>query len=238
MAKTQTLAEALVKLRSELTNPPRNDSNPFFSSKYCKLESAISHIQTPLANSDLTFIQNIVQEDKTVMAQTILIHVSGEERTINGPKVLLEKPGAQAVGGAATYAKRYSLFSALGVEADEDDDGNTAEIANAQEKQKKEAEKPDELPPVPDGLSIADDAEAAPKKAPPKTAKRMTIDAFVKRIEIGQSSVQGAIAFLKSKNLKATEKHMAQLVAAEEKFKAEAAEEKSKAEKGADNDNS
>ena len=57
MAKTQTLAEALVKLRSELTNPPRNDKNPFFSSKYCKLESAISHIQTPLANSDLTFIQ-------------------------------------------------------------------------------------------------------------------------------------------------------------------------------------
>ena len=140
MAKTQTLAEALVKLRSELTNPPRNDVNKFYGTKYCKLESAISHIQTPLANSDLTFIQHIVQEDRTVMAQTILIHVSGEERTINGPKVLLEKPGAQAIGGAATYAKRYSLFSALGIEADEDDDGNTAVIENAQEEQKKEAE--------------------------------------------------------------------------------------------------
>ena len=82
---------------------------------------------------------------------------------------------------------------------------------------------------MPDGLSIADDAEAAPKKTPPKPAKKMTIAAFVERIEVGQSSVQGAIAFLKSKNLKATEKQMALLVAAEEKFKAE---------KGAEYDNS
>ena len=218
MAKTQTLAEALVKLRSELTNPPRNDKNPFFSSKYCKLESAISHIQTPLANSDLTFIQNIVQEDRTVMAQTILIHVSGEERTINGPKVLLEKPGAQAVGGAATYAKRYSLFSALGVEADEDDDGNTAEIANAEQeqKQKKEAAASGDLPPVPDGLSIADAAQAPPPNM--TTAKQVTVNALVDRIKNGQTTIQGAIALLQSKNLKATAAQMKRLDKAQEEF--------------------
>tara|TARA_R100001086_G_C11812975_1_gene252066 strand:- start:127 stop:888 length:762 start_codon:yes stop_codon:yes gene_type:complete len=122
-----TLAEALVNLRGKLKNPERNSVNPYYGSKYAKLEDIIKEVRDLLFEQRLTFTQNIISEQNTIMAQTIFIHASGEERTIDGPKVILEKFTPQAVGAVCTYAKRYSLLSALGVEADEDDDANTAE---------------------------------------------------------------------------------------------------------------
>jgi len=123
----KTLAEALVSLRGELANPARDAKNPYYGSKYAKLEGIIKEIRQLLFDNNLTFIQNIVSENNTIMAQTIFIHASGEERTIDGPRVVLEKFTPQTVGAVTTYAKRYSLLAALGVEPDEDDDANSAE---------------------------------------------------------------------------------------------------------------
>ena len=123
----KTLAEALVSLRGELQNPSRDAVNPYYGSKYAKLEGIITEVRQLLFDNNLTFIQNIVSENNTIMAQTIFIHASGEERTIDGPRVVLEKFTPQTVGAVTTYAKRYSLLAALGVEPDEDDDANSAE---------------------------------------------------------------------------------------------------------------
>ena len=123
----KTLAEALVSLRGELQNPSRDAVNPWYGSKYAKLEGIITEVRQLLFDNRLTFIQNIVSENSTIMAQTILIHASGEERTIDGPRVVIEKFTPQTVGAVTTYAKRYSLLAALGVEPDEDDDANAAE---------------------------------------------------------------------------------------------------------------
>jgi hypothetical protein len=40
--------------------------------------------------------------------------------------VRADKPTAQSFGSAVTYAKRYSLSTALGIGADKDDDANAA----------------------------------------------------------------------------------------------------------------
>tara|TARA_B100000214_G_scaffold252041_1_gene185323 strand:+ start:346 stop:1062 length:717 start_codon:yes stop_codon:yes gene_type:complete len=123
----ETIHQSLVALRGVLTNPPQNSINPAFGSKYAKLEDIIHHIRGPLSEHGLTFVQHIITEERTIKAQTILIHASGETMTLDGPAVLIEKFTAHGTGSAATYAKRYSLCTALGIESDADDDGNAVE---------------------------------------------------------------------------------------------------------------
>ena len=123
----ETLYGALVKLRGVLSNPEKNSINPHYKSKYCKLEDLIAHVREPLSSHGLTFVQNIVNEEKSVMAQTTIIHQSGETLTLDGPAVLIDKFTPQGVGAACTYAKRYGICSAFGIESDEDDDANSVE---------------------------------------------------------------------------------------------------------------
>jgi hypothetical protein len=124
---SETLYSALVKLRGVLSNPEKNSVNPHYKSKYCKLEDLIAHVRGPLSNHGLTFVQNIVNEEKSVMAQTTIIHESGEAMTLDGPAVLIDKFTPQGVGAACTYAKRYAICSAFGIESDDDDDANLVE---------------------------------------------------------------------------------------------------------------
>jgi hypothetical protein len=123
----ETIHQSLVALRGVLTNPEKNSTNPAFGSKYAKLEDIIHHVRGPLSENGLTFVQHIITEERTIKAQTILIHASGETMTLDGPAVLIEKFTAHGTGSAATYAKRYSLCTALGIESDADDDGNAVE---------------------------------------------------------------------------------------------------------------
>lgn len=123
----ETIYQSLVALRGVLANPPQNSTNPAFGSKYAKLEDIIHHVRGPLSENGLTFVQHIITEERTIKAQTILIHASGETMTLDGPAVLIEKFTAHGTGSAATYAKRYSLCTALGIESDADDDGNAVE---------------------------------------------------------------------------------------------------------------
>ena len=124
---SETLYGALVKLRGVLINPEKKSINPHFKSKYCKLEDLIQHVREPLSSHGLTFVQNIVNEEKSVMAQTTIIHQSGETLTLDGPAVLIDKFTPQGVGAACTYAKRYGICSAFGIESDDDDDANSVE---------------------------------------------------------------------------------------------------------------
>ena len=124
---SNSLYGALVALRGVLSNPEKNSINPHYKSKYCKLEDLIAHIRGPLSEHGLTFVQNIVNEEKSVMAQTTIIHAQGQTLTLDGPAVLIDKFTPQGVGAACTYAKRYGICSAFGIESDDDDDANAVE---------------------------------------------------------------------------------------------------------------
>ena len=124
---SETLYGALVQLRGVLSNPDKKSINPHYKSKYCKLEDLIQHVRGPLSEHGLTFVQNIVNGEKSVMAQTTIIHQSGEHLTLDGPAVLIDKFTPQGVGAACTYAKRYGICSAFGIESDDDDDANAVE---------------------------------------------------------------------------------------------------------------
>jgi len=124
---SNSLYGALVALRGVLSNPEKKSKNPQWGSYYCKLEDLIQHVRGPLSEHGLTFVQNIVNDEKSVMAQTTIIHAQGQTLTLDGPAVLIDKFTPQGVGAACTYAKRYGICSAFGIESDDDDDAEAVE---------------------------------------------------------------------------------------------------------------
>lgn len=121
----ENIGKALVALQGELTPVGKSASNPFFKSKYAPLDEVMATIQPLLAKHKLMVAQLMDNIDGQPALTTIVIHESGESLKATSP-LLLTKNDPQAHGSAVTYARRYGIMSALGIVADEDDDGNRA----------------------------------------------------------------------------------------------------------------
>lgn len=119
---------ALVAAQAEFPPIPKDGYNPHFKSKFSSL-SAVRNATTPvLAKHGLGVLQfpTTTQDGKPGL-MTWLIHESGQ--WINGETVLeLSKHDPQSQGGAITYLRRYAWTAALGLVADEDDDGHAASM--------------------------------------------------------------------------------------------------------------
>lgn len=122
--------KGLHKFRSQLKQPLKDKTNPFFKSKYVPLESVIQSIDLALENTGLSYFQEI---DNNLII-TIITHESGEYIALKGAEIKVMKQDPQAFGSALTYAKRYSLCTAFGISSDVDDDGMGA-VYNQQKKQ-------------------------------------------------------------------------------------------------------
>ena len=121
------LYEQLVKALSEMSNPKKSATNPFFKSKYATLEDSLNIATKTLAKYDLAVLQLNVTKETGSCLVTRIIHKSGQFIEDGGvPLKLKDENDAQKLGGAITYARRYGLQSMLGMIGEEDDDGNTA----------------------------------------------------------------------------------------------------------------
>ncbi len=122
----QTLVQALVKAQSEMATPIKDKVNPQFKSKYASLGSIIDAVKGSLNSNGIVFVQKSTPVDDGIAVETTF-YGHGEEIGTGPVHVPVSKVTAQGYGSAMTYAKRYSLAMACGVDADEDDDGNAAE---------------------------------------------------------------------------------------------------------------
>lgn len=149
------LAASLQTFQLKVDKIKKDSSNPFYKSKYASLSLILETIQIPLGECGLSFSQ---LPDGHCLT-TILMHAeSGEyisacyeinpvpdyykEKDRNGDVIFRGDSyrSPQAIGSAITYARRYALGAILGLNIDEDDDGNKA----SKPEQKKEA--PDNRP--------------------------------------------------------------------------------------------
>lgn len=133
----KNISKSLAKFHEEMGNIAKDASNPFFKSKYAPLESILPAIKQPLKNAGLVFSQMpnhlMSSADKTYIPSLItkIIDIgSGEELSSEVP-LILAKQDPQGVGSAITYMRRYALVSMLGLNCDEDDDGNKASVKKA-----------------------------------------------------------------------------------------------------------
>jgi len=120
------LVKSLIAARKEMTSAKKGKDNPFFKSKYADLASVIEAVKEALEAHQLSFVQDITfNEHGQPHVVTVILHESGESLKLAPFPIIAAKQDAQGFGSANPYARRYSLQTALGVPA-EDDDGNAA----------------------------------------------------------------------------------------------------------------
>jgi hypothetical protein len=137
MEKSQSIkeiAKALLVFHSKVQKIAKSEINPFFKSKYADLPAILDSIQEPLQESGLSFCQFPEENSLT----TILMHGDSGEFLQGTYNLHAEKINPQGLGSAITYARRYALGAILGLNVDNDDDGNKGS------EPKKEKEKPKE----------------------------------------------------------------------------------------------
>ena len=125
------LAQALSKAQGEFPSIPKGKKVDFVDKngrkvfyRYADLADVIDAIKPAMTKHGLAHSQNIRICNNELVLVTEVMHSSGQWMSGAFPITLGTKP--QETGSAITYARRYALCSALGIQADEDNDGELA----------------------------------------------------------------------------------------------------------------
>ena len=126
------LASALAKAQAELSNPeksltailpgvfPREEARSF---RYASLASGLDLVRKCLGQHEIATIQTttIDKEAGLIHLTTTLAHSSGEWMSSDWPVCPVSETNApHRMGTALTYARRYALFTLVGIAGEDD----------------------------------------------------------------------------------------------------------------------
>lgn len=120
------VAAAMVKAQASMKPAMKDAINPAFRSKYADLAAVWEACRAPLTANGITVWQDVTTENEGIAVRTRLVHTSGQWVEFGPLVVPLSKHDAHGVGSATSYGKRYGLSAAVGIVAEDDDDGNAA----------------------------------------------------------------------------------------------------------------
>ncbi len=127
-----SLAAALAKAQAELTNPeksltatirspfPREGDRTF---RYAPLSSGLDIVRKTLGQHEIATVQTTAIDDEAgfIRLTTILAHASGEWMSSDWPVCPVSETAApHRMGAALTYARRYALFTLVGIAGEDD----------------------------------------------------------------------------------------------------------------------
>jgi len=104
----------------------KGEINPHFKNTYANLNEVLDKITKPLNDLGILVIQRPEGDAHGYGLITELIDTEDDTK-MQSFTPFVNATDMQKLGGAITYAKRYSLVAMLALE-DEDDDGNTASV--------------------------------------------------------------------------------------------------------------
>ena len=126
------LAAALARAQAEIANPeksltvtilspfPREGSRTF---RYAPLSSGLDLVRKCLGQHEIATIQAtaIDQDTRLIRLTTTLVHASGEWVSSDWPVCPVSETAApHRLGAALTYARRYALFTLVGIAGEDD----------------------------------------------------------------------------------------------------------------------
>ena len=126
------IAGALAKAQAELTNPeksliatirspfPRESDRTF---RYASLSSGLDIVRKTLGKHEIATVQTteIDKEAGLIRLTTVLAHTSGEWVSSDWPVCPVADTAApHKMGAALTYARRYALFTLVGIAGEDD----------------------------------------------------------------------------------------------------------------------
>ena len=118
------IAKALSEFQSNLPKIEKdaNVNLGSYSFSYAPLETIIQAIKPLLKQTGLSFLH--VMNDSIL--ECIILHSSGQCINTGGIAIKMSNK-MQDMGSSMTYARRYTLCAALGIVAEDDDDGNSSD---------------------------------------------------------------------------------------------------------------
>lgn len=119
------LAAALLKAKKAFGPALKSKTNPAFKSKYADLAACLEAVDQPCLDNGIVLYQETFEDATGVTVETVFLHESGEFLRCGKLHVPASKQDPQGYGSALSYARRYSLMTACGIAA-EDDDGAAA----------------------------------------------------------------------------------------------------------------
>ena len=134
------IASALAKAQSELTNPekslvatvrspfPRESDRTF---RYASLSSGLDIVRKTLGKHEIATVQttSIDKDVGLIQLTTVLAHSSGEWVSSDWPVCPVgETPAPHKMGAALTYARRYALFTLVGIAGEDDLDAPDLQV--------------------------------------------------------------------------------------------------------------
>ncbi len=120
------IATALAKAQTELANPEktlsativgRNGERTF---RYASLATGLDLIRKCLGQHQIAVVQSTAVDQGRIMLTTRLVHASGEWVSSLWPVCPAGELSAQVKGAALTYARRYALFTLVGIAGEDD----------------------------------------------------------------------------------------------------------------------
>jgi hypothetical protein len=126
------IAGALAKAQAELENPeksltatiptvlPREESRTF---RYASLASGLEIVRKCLSRHEIATVQAtaIDRDSSLIRLTTTLVHASGEWMASDWPVCPVSETAApHRMGAALTYARRYALFTLVGIAGEDD----------------------------------------------------------------------------------------------------------------------
>ncbi|MBR1155789.1 ERF family protein [Bradyrhizobium sp. JYMT SZCCT0428] len=126
------IGAALAKAQAEIQNPeksltatipsafPREESRTF---RYASLASGLDIVRRCLSKHEIATVQATAIEPETglIKLTTTLLHASGEWLASDWPVCpVTETAAPHRMGSALTYARRYGLFTLVGIAGDDD----------------------------------------------------------------------------------------------------------------------
>src|SRR5450432_2040870 len=152
------IAAALAKAQGELTNPEKSlvatIRSPFPREgdfRYASLASGLDIVRKSLGQHEIATVQTtaIDQDSGQIRLTTLLAHASGEWISSDWPVCPVSETAApHRMGAALTYARRYALFTLVGIAGEDDLDAPDLPAPN--------------LNRANDGTSVADNPNASP----------------------------------------------------------------------------
>jgi hypothetical protein len=114
----------LLEVQKEIGAIKKEETNPFFKSKYFDINGLLAAVKPVLNKHGLLILQGLTNVEGKLSLSTQLVDVETKE-IVETVCPLPEATDAQKAGSTITYFRRYALQSLLALEA-EDDDANVA----------------------------------------------------------------------------------------------------------------
>src|SRR5215467_2356635 len=127
-----TIAAALAKAQAQLVNPEKSlvgtirseqGTGPERSFRYAPLSSGLDIVRKTLSQHEIATVQttSIDETAGIVRLSTVLAHASGEWIASDWPVCGIgETTAPHRMGAALTYARRYGLFTLVGIAGEDD----------------------------------------------------------------------------------------------------------------------